>query len=276
MILLDAVQETVHSRDIHEYVNIYGSLVMSAITFVLGYIVANRISNRKERKELENIKNMFLEYYNSFNESKKIQIENYYEYKKSLHSIENFEVVVELVNVSFNYDFFDALDKVKLYKSLDKSEIDLYEFFSIHSHFKKVNNEMILFYDNFTFSEFTSLKNRFYNTMVKIEEIMSEIFENQNQFSEQEIDTLRKTHTNPSINSESPLKNVKDEYLEVLYEVLVYKYNKTNGTLKYLADFSKVIKEGISLIDKFDSLKQDAINYISMNIKQLQVIDQKS
>lgn len=272
--LLDSSLTVGNGKDIHDLIGIYGGLMISFIsvmltivTFLLGFIVANWISKRKEREELENIKNMFLKYYKSFIESKKIQIENYEKLKHSILGLEQFEIV-EMKNISFNYDFFDALDKERLYKSLNGSDIDLYEFFSMHSHFKKVDNEMILFYQ----ALMDRLRNRNDNlnsVLNNIEAIMGKLYSSKDIFSSDEMKMLRLIHTNENITHDSKLGELKDEYINPLLEIIIKKYNESKATINEFVPIMQEFNRGLTIIGEFEFIKQDAANNIDNNIKQL-------
>lgn len=262
-----ATDSTAIPRDFHSYVQIYGSLCITALTFILGYIVANLLAKRKERKELKNLREMFLEYQRSFNASRDIQIKNYVDLKNSILNSKHFEIVA-LKNVSFNYDFFDALDKERLYKSLIDTDISLYEFFIKHSHFKKVSQEVSLFYENLM--ERLRNLNKSSNSMFSnIEDYMGLIYSDKDMFSSIEKEELRRVHMNKNVNPKSALTDLRDDYIRPLLHIIAEKYDGSKGELRELLPLIKELSKGINLIDEFDFVKQDAADYIDKNIEQL-------
>lgn len=269
MILLDVAQETFHNRDFHDYVRIYGSLVMSVITFVLGYVVANRISNKKERKELANIKEMFLKYEKSLIKSVESQIISYKKYKESLLDLRGMGVVA-FDRVAFNFDFFDSLNKERLYMAfLDhKEDIDLYNFFVFHSYFKKVEQDMGE-QNKELIGRYRELTDRWNIQINKLHDFISNLNVSDTLYTDLERKELMETYNNTDINDKSSLQEMMDLWVNPFIDILTRKYDETKGEnldlYKFLSDF-----HGIKQIHKeFKVLNSSTVENIDENIKHL-------
>lgn len=238
--LLDSSLTVGNGKDIHDLIGIYGGLMISFIsvmltivTFLLGFIVANWISKRKEREELENIKKMFLEYETSFLRLTEKIIDNLASFSMEAKTFVPFKFG-KIIRVAIDYDFFDALDKEKVYKSLlsdSREEHNHLYYFSKFHHFIRENEKAIIAFCEETEAEIKGLNRKYSEIQDIFHDFMVKV-KSWDIFTQEEKENLTAYHVEYYGNEsdKSKEKNIGDFIAECInpsFVILKAKFNST-------------------------------------------------
>ncbi len=212
---------------------------------------------------------MLFAYKESLVKSIENQILNYNRYKESLENLKSISIV-NFDRVAFNFDFFDALNKERLYMAhrSRKDKVNLYNFFVFHSYFKNVEQDMGEQYKELM-ERFRGLMGRWNVEIKSVHDFMSNLNVSGFSFTDAEKEELMEIYRNKNLNNSSSLQEIVSLWIIPFIEILTKKYNSVKGSdsdlYKYIKDFHS-IKE---IYDEFGVLNQSAIEYVDGNITTL-------
>lgn len=282
--MVDTTQSVVKSVDSVSNENftfiidiVQSPFIISIFSFALGIISTIWISNRKEKKELENIKKMFFEYEREFLKSVNKQLGFFKEYINIVDSYQAFDLK-PFRRVVFNFDFYQSFDKGQLYKSLEdyksNSETSIsYEFNKLHNFFEQNFMKLYSFHEEIV-EKINEDRKRWNDDVKVIHEFQNSLNELHEIFSKAEIEQLRTYYTNffkPLKDDKKSATEIYNEYVRPLIDSLQKKlaYMKGNQEIGaiilrlqqlsfYVNSFSenkKFLKEAIgNFIEKSESV----------------------
>ena len=210
---------------------------------------------------------MFLRYEKSFKESVEKQIVSYHELLRELQDLKDFRVV-QFNKMAFNYDFFDALNKERLFMALNKKKIDLYAFFQLHSFFRKVEGEMSNIYLD-AMDKFRGLSDKWNSGLIVMHDFISTVNASNTTFTEDEKKELLRIYNNKEINQKSNLTEFNEKMVQPFFNFLIKKYNSIKGVDPELYKIIKDLQIINGVYSEFIFFKNDYINIIKLNIEIL-------
>lgn len=153
-------------RDILEWIDILGGLVLTVFTFFLGFLLSNFSSNRKEKKELKQLFILYNEFYSDLTDRLTRQVKSLEKFKDELLQTDSDDGLrPEMIHQP--YTLFDTFNKEKLVDSNKNQGLSTRALLAQFNYIEVTKNSLAQFHTMFyTFNQAQQMEDKAWNDSI--------------------------------------------------------------------------------------------------------------